>query len=105
MHTSNLTALKYGTTKTVEATLKPRIHHKVDTGITSLDHCATYCRVSFVATTKCNLFVYEAGVCYIGNMDKTDGTIAVPTSTVKAYYDLGPITGLAGFLQLVIMTC
>ncbi len=78
----------------------------MDTGITSLDHCAAYCRVSYVAATKCNLFVYDAGVCYLGNMAKTDGTIAVPSATMTAYFDLGKIRDhFICFLKCIVLVC
>ncbi len=61
----------------------------LQTGISSVDHCAAFCRVSYVNSLACNLFHHTGSNCYIGNFDKSDGTASVPGGTSDIHYDKG----------------
>jgi hypothetical protein len=64
-------------------------HYHTEGGIASLDHCAAFCRLSYVTSIKCNVFVFSGGNCYLGNVDIVTGTVTTPGGVIDAYYDLG----------------
>ena len=102
--------MNFTKTESEQSEWQAKIYHKVATS--SLEECASICRISYISSRECDVFSWDGSHCYIGEEALNSHTITVPSGLSDVYMDQGMsekislnVIGIELLMSLHIHSC